>query len=532
MRKKLGEILVEEGLVSKECVAEALSEAGGSRIGDVLLVKGVITEEKLYRAVAKQFNIEFFLLRDVSPDQEALKLVNPSAAKKYKCLPVKKVGGKLKVATSNPVNIVAAADLSLIAGVPVEYVIMSPKDITKAILRFYGESNGVKDTDNLTAVQIVDNIITQAIAEGCSDIHIETQDDSLRVRYRVDGLLQDVSTLDKELEQSVFSRIKVMSDLDISEKRLPQDGAMRFSSSIGVVDLRVSVIPAIFGEKVVMRLLSTDKTRLSLDKVGFSKDDRAKFEKMLSQSYGMILITGPTGSGKTTTLYSAVSHLHTPEKNICTVEDPVEFKVKGITQVHVNPKIGLDFSSVLRSFVRQDPDVILVGEIRDFETADIAVRSALTGHLVLSSLHTNDSASTITRLIEMGVESHLIAASVVGVVAQRLVRKLCSSCKVKATPMEDSVELLALGVSGGDFWRAVGCDRCHGEGYRGRLGIFEVMSTGEDIKTAIIKKASTAEIRSLAEERGTKSFLLDGVEKARMGLTTLKEVMRVAYTES
>ena len=266
--------------------------------------------------------------------------------------------------------------------------------------------------------------------------------------------------------------------------------------------------------------------------MGFSKDDRVRFEKMLSQSYGMILITGPTGSGKTTTLYSAVSHLHTPEKNICTVEDPVEFKVKGITQVHVNPKIGLDFSSVLRSFVRQDPDVILVGEIRDFETADIAVRSALTGHLVLSSLHTNDSASTITRLIEMGVESHLIAASVVGVVAQRLVRKLCSSCKVKATPMEDSVELLALGVSGGDFWRAVGCDRCHGEGYRGRLGIFEVMSAGEDIKTAIIKKASTAEIRSLAEERGTKSFLLDGVEKARMGLTTLKEVMRVAYTES
>jgi len=540
LRKKLGEVLLEEGAITHEQLERALNNSGGSRLGESLVAQGIVTEEKLYRAIAKQHGVSFASLRDITPDQEAIKLLSAATARRYQCVPLKRQTNTLRLATANPLNVLAVNDISLITGLAIELVVMMPRDIDKALSRLYGESSqpsesiAVTEGEAVPVVRMVNRLITQAVEERVSDIHLESQEDGVRVRYRIDGILQDVNRFDKDMALSLFSRIKILSGLDISERRLPQDGAFRHDGSQGSIDLRVSTLPTVMGEKVVMRLLNSARSQMSLSHLGLSKDDNARLENMLTQSYGMILVTGPTGSGKTTTLYSAVQHLHSPTRNICTVEDPVEFRVPGITQVNVNQKIGLGFANVLRALVRQDPDVILVGEIRDFETADIAVRSALTGHLVLSSLHTNDAASTVTRLVEMGVESYLIASSVVGVVAQRLVRKLCPQCRQPMVIPAHSPELGALGLEPGiahSFFRPVGCDHCQGEGYRGRIGVFEVMSIGEEMREAIVRGAPTSEIRAASRRRGTRSFLEDGLGKAREGLTSISETLRVAYQE-
>ncbi len=540
LRKKLGEVLIEDGVVTPEQLERALAASGGSRLGETLVAEGLVSEERLYRAIAKQHGISFVALRDVTPDQEAVKLLNASTARRYQCVPLKRVADTLRLATANPLNVLAVNDISLITGLNIELVVMMPRDVDKALSRLYGESSPPSESIAATegeaapVVRVVNRLIAQALEERASDVHLESQADGVRVRYRIDGVLQDVNRLDKDLALPLFSRIKIMAGLDISERRLPQDGACRFEIPPGTLDLRVSTLPTVAGEKIVLRLLNTSQAQLSLTHLGLTDDDRLRVERMLTQSYGMILITGPTGSGKTTTLYSAVAHLHSPKRNICTVEDPVEFRVPGITQVNVNQKIGLSFATVLRALVRQDPDVILVGEIRDYETADIAVRSALTGHLVLSSLHTNDAASTVTRLSEMGVEPFLIASSVVGVVAQRLVRKLCPHCRQQSVLAAHAPELRALGLDPTithTFFLPVGCDKCHGEGYRGRLGVFEVMSLGEEMREAVARRLGTRELRAVARRHGTRSFLEDGLDKARKGLTDISEVLRVAYQE-
>ena len=540
LRKKLGEIMLEEGIVTHAQLERALATSGGTRLGETLVAQGVVSEERLYRAIAKQHGVGFVSLRDITPDQEAVKLLSADTARRYQCVPLGRQASTLRLATANPLNVLAVNDIALITGLTIEMVVMMPRDIDKALSRLYGESSQPKENiavvegEASPVVRMVNRLIAQAVEERASDIHLESQADGVRVRYRIDGVLQDVNRLDKDIALSLFSRIKILATLDISERRLPQDGAFRFDGSQGSIDLRVSTLPTVAGEKVVMRLLNSSRSQLSLSHLGLSDDDRARFAHMLTQSYGMILVTGPTGSGKTTTLYSAVQHLHSPTRNICTVEDPVEFRVPGITLVNVNQKIGLSFAQVLRALVRQDPDVILVGEIRDFETADIAVRSALTGHLVLSSLHTNDAASTVTRLVEMGVESYLIASSVVGVVAQRLVRKLCPECRQPSVIPAHAPELRALGLDPAishSFFGPVGCDRCHGEGYRGRIGVFEVMSIGEEMREAIVRSAPTSEIRAASRRRGTRSFLEDGLSKARAGLTSISEALRVAYQE-
>lgn len=540
LRKKLGELLLEEGVITHEQLASALATSGGSRLGEALVSQGIVSEEKLYRIIAKQHGASFLLLRDITPEQEAVRLLSAATARRYRCLPLKRTPDTLQLAIADPLNVLAVSDISLITGLKVELVVMTPRDIEKALARLYGEATTAGEVttagegEATPVVRMVNRLIAQACQERASDIHLESQDDGVRVRYRVDGVLQDVSRLDKDMSLALFSRLKVMAHLDISERRLPQDGSFRFNGPQGSFDLRVSTLPTVSGEKVVLRLLNSGRVELSLQKLGLAQADRERLERMLTQSYGMILITGPTGSGKTTTLYSAVHHLHHPSRNICTVEDPVEFRLPGITQVNVNQKIGLTFANVLRAFVRQDPDVILVGEIRDYETADIAIRSALTGHLVLSSLHTNDAASTVTRLSEMGVEPFLIAASIVGVVAQRLVRKLCPACKQPHMLPAQSPELRALGLDAAEqhkFYLPTGCDKCHGEGFRGRVGVFEVMSVGEEMRAAIARQASTGELRAVARHAGSRSLLADAVDKAREGLTTVAEALRVAYQE-
>jgi type IV pilus assembly protein PilB len=540
LRKKLGELLLEEGVITHEQLAGALTASNGARLGETLVTQGLVSEEKLYRIIAKQHGARFVLLRDITPEQEAVKLLSAATARRYRCLPLKRTPDTLQLAIADPLNVLAVSDISLITGLKVELVVMTPRDIEKALARLYGETttpgevSTAGEGEATPVVRMVNRLIAQACQERASDIHLESQDDGVRVRYRVDGVLQDVSRLDKDMALALFSRLKVMAQLDISERRLPQDGSFRFNGPQGSFDLRVSTLPTVSGEKVVLRLLNSGRVELSLQKLGLAQADRERLERMLTQSYGMILITGPTGSGKTTTLYSAVHHLHHPSRNICTVEDPVEFRLPGITQVNVNQKIGLSFASVLRAFVRQDPDVILVGEIRDYETADIAIRSALTGHLVLSSLHTNDAASTVTRLSEMGVEPFLIAASIVGVVAQRLVRKLCPACRQPHVLPAQSPELRALGLDAAEqhkFYLPTGCDKCHGEGFRGRVGVFEVMSVGEEMRAAIVRQAATGELRAAARRAGSRSLLADAVDKAREGLTTVAEALRVAYQE-
>ncbi|KAF0197448.1 MAG: type IV pilus assembly protein PilB [Bacillota bacterium] len=539
-RKKLGEILLEDGVITREQLEHALNKAGGARLGESLLAHGYISEEKLAQAIAKQFGLRFVLLRDITPDQEAVKLLSAATARRYQVVPLARAEKTLRLATANPMNVLAVDDIALITGFNIEMAVMTTRDIERALARLYADSPvhtevaEVNEAEATPVVRMVNRLITQAVQERASDIHMEPQDDAIRVRYRIDGVLQDISKLDKEISLPLISRIKIMAGLDISERRLPQDGALRFTRGSGVTDLRVSTLPTITGEKVVMRILNSSEANLSLSDIGLLPDSRAAVERMLRYSYGMILITGPTGSGKTTSLYSALAHLHTPDKNICTVEDPVEFRVQGLNQVNVNPKIGLSFANVLRSLVRQDPDVILVGEIRDYETADIAVRSALTGHLVLSSIHTNDAPSTITRLSEMGVEPFLIASSVVGVIAQRLVRKLCLHCKKPTVMMASSPELLALGLDPSvdhHFYGPVGCDKCGGEGYRGRFGVFEVLSINEEIRDLIASRANTSAIRAASRRQGGRSIQEDGIIKAKQGLTTITEILRVAFQE-
>ena len=550
----ISDVIVELGFASADRVSAAVEEAKSSgRTPEQLLVDaGALTSEQLARAIAERFGLDFVDLSIYKTDPGALNLVSAQAAKRYHAAPIgfDESGKRLLVAMADPSNVLALDDLKLMTGHPITRVVAAPEDLATVIARMSRLDDAVaeaidegEDDDDLSAlteiresaddapvIKLVNSLIAQAVDEGASDVHFEPQESrDMRVRYRVDGVLNETTQIPKRMNAGVVSRIKIMADLDIAERRLPQDGRVSLKVEGHAVDIRVVTIPGVWGEGIVMRLLDKEQVLLSMDTLGIAGDSHDRFASAIRQSYGAILVTGPTGSGKSTTLYAALNTINSPEKNIITIEDPVEYQLPGINQIQVNPKAGLGFPQGLRSMLRADPDIIMVGEIRDAETARIAVESALTGHLVLSTLHTNDAPSAITRLTEMGIEPFLTASAVDCVVAQRLARKLCTHCKKRVVLSQAS--LAAAGFPADldvEAYEPAGCPRCNGSGYKGRIGVYEVMTLSEEIRAQTIERTSADVIREIAISQGMKPLRVDGLDKVKQGLTSIAEVARVA----
>jgi type IV pilus assembly protein PilB len=560
-RQRLGEMLVAESVLTQEQLQQALAQQKkiGKRLGDVLISLGFASEETIAAALGRQLGIPYITLSHYEIDSQIIKTIPEDIVRKYKIIPVDKTGNQLTVALSDPANIYILDELKVLTGNDIIPLISYESEINRAIDQYYRKQDVLQETlrdieeiktdiemvsdekeldlaaikdmaEDAPVVKLVNVLVQEAIKERASDIHIEPYEDSLRVRYRIDGVLHEVAPPPKRLHPAITSRIKILSDLDIAERRLPQDGRFKVRVADRVVDMRVSSIPTIFGEKIVMRILDREGLVLDLTKLGFEPDSLQTFQEIIRKPYGMVLVTGPTGSGKTTTLYSALSTINSPTRNIMTAEDPVEYQLKGVNQIQVKDDIGLSFAAALRSFLRQDPDIILVGEIRDLETAEIAIKAAMTGHLVLSTLHTNDAASSITRLSDMGVEPFLVAASMLMVVAQRLVRQICPRCKEVYKPTPEIVQALGIGDRDMEtmrFYRGTGCDYCHKSGYRGRMALYEVLVVNEKIREAVVEKGSVSKIKKLAKERGTRSLRDSGILKVLDGSTTVEEVLSV-----
>lgn len=556
--------MVKESLITKEQLAKAVDEQkkqAGLRIGEVLTHLGMVSEQDLISALGKQLGIPYVttgvgLLRPAI-DQDLEKLITKDFATKHIVLPLSRNLNSLTCAIYDPLDLVLLDNLRKMTACEINPVIATKSDILKAIEEFYGKVNLLKEAvkesyhetpeaaepevelsqdelslDTLIAkaeeapvVKLVDLIIRQAIDERASDIHIEPYKDRISLRYRIDGALYDIPPPAKHLHLPIISRIKILAKMDIAEKRLPQDGAFMVRSENRVIDLRVSTVPTVYGEKVVIRLLDRSQLPLELMQLGFEQKQLEDFRKAISAPYGMVFITGPTGSGKTTTLYAALNEINNPHKNIITIEDPVEYRIDGINQVQVKPDIGLTFATALRSFLRQDPDIMMVGEVRDLETAQICVRSALTGHLVLSTLHTNDAPSTLARLIDIGVEPYLLMPSLLLVVAQRLVRKLCPECKEAYEPNQEKLGRIKLNTD--LIYRPKGCDKCNQIGYRGRIAVLEVMLISEDITRLVLESSPLIKIREAAKAQGMDSLWESGLKKVEKGITSLEEVMAI-----
>ena len=554
-RKRLGDLLVETSLITQQQLLQALAvqKKSGHRLGKVLCDLNYVSEDAMIQVLEFQLGVPHVELSNMCIMPAVAALIPVALAERHQIIPIKKEGKKITLAMVDPTNFYAIDDVRMVSGFDVEPVIATEKDVLQAIRESYGVqdlvdkavnqmrpedgliANTMQTADDAPIITLVNSLISQAIKDVASDIHIEPQEKTLRVRFRIDGMLREIGSFPRDIHAAIVARIKIISEMDIAEKRIPQDGRIKIREAGRDVDVRVSTLPTIMGEKVVMRLLDQKAVILDINKLGFSPENKEKFRQLYTQSYGMILVTGPTGSGKTTTLYSTLTTVNSPDKNIITLEDPVEYRLPGINQVQVNPKTGLTFANGLRSILRQDPNVVLVGEIRDGETADIAIRASLTGHVVFSTLHTNDAAGTITRLIDMDVEPFLVASSVLGVVAQRLVRVICQGCKESYTPPPDSLERIFVGVTPEEeltLYRGIGCSRCNNNGYRGRMAIHEVMSITSKLREAINRKASSDEISSIAMSQGMITMRQDGIQKALTGLTDLREVMRVAYAGS
>ena len=556
--KPLGQTLIEAGVLTPETLVVALarSEHTPERLGEALVALGAVTADDVQRALATQRGLPFIAAEDLPFTLPVLKNLSPKYLRQYEACPVSLEGTSLTVATADPTNPLLVDELRQTLGGQVKLCVAPRDAILAAIERTYGastalqkivegmgpgeEADGEEDVSQLRdmafeapVVRLVNLLIEEAVTSEASDIHIEPSEDNLRVRYRIDGILYDLEAPPRRLQAAVTSRIKLMAELNIAERRLPQDGRIRMALNGRRVDIRVSSIPTIHGESIVMRLLDRSSVFLPFDKLGFGPATAGKFDKLINQPNKILLVTGPTGSGKTTTLYAALDKINAPEKKIITIEDPVEYQLKGINQIAVRPKIGLTFAGGLRHIVRQDPDVIMVGEIRDLETAEISVHAALTGHLVFSTLHTNDAPGAITRLQDMGVEPYLIASVLSGVLAQRLVRRICQACRVPDTP--DPGDLLAIGVMdtrGVELYRGQGCEACRKTGYKGRVGAYELFIITEEIRSLILRKASTGEIRRVAVEQGMVSLREDAWGKARAGFTTVEEILRVTQEDS
>jgi type IV pilus assembly protein PilB len=553
--QQLGEVLLEEQLVSAADLQRAREEQdrSGKSLGRVLVELGLLDEAGLVSALAKRLGLDFVDLDDRLIEPQVAALVPESLARRYGLVPVDiDDRGRLRIAMSDPSNVLALDDVRTATDREVVAVVATRAAIQGAIERFLGKDDGFDDmpdgfgqddeesadlealvsvVDDAPIVRFVNALISQAVRDGASDIHIEPQERDVRIRYRVDGVLHQVMTQSRKIHPAVVSRLKIMADINIAERRIPQDGRISLRTGGKQIDLRVSTLPTVYGEKVVMRILDAASVVLELSELGFMDHNYARFESSFLKPYGMILVTGPTGSGKSTTLYATLNVINKPEVNIVTTEDPVEYRLAGISQVQINPKAGLTFPAALRSILRQDPDVVLVGEMRDHETAHIGMEAALTGHLVLSTLHTNDAPSAVTRLTEMGIDPFLVASAIDCVLAQRLVRKLCVKCK---EPYEPSPEQLKVaGLPWGDedalptLFRPVGCPACAKTGYRGRVAVHEVMLVTEEIERLIVEHASTDEIAKFAMAQGMRTMREDGLAKVLLGRTTLEEVARV-----
>jgi len=552
----LGSLLVETGLITNDQLAEALATQAstGRPIGRVLIDQGLISESDLVRALAKQVGLEFVDLTERAIDATVASLIPEGLARRYQALPISWDDDVLVVAMADPSNVLAVDDIRALTGAQVRCVVATSVQIRETIDRFHRLDSEVDDlasqaADELTdkdelanvsavvedapIVKFVNLLITQAVADRASDIHVEPAERDLRIRFRIDGVLHEVMRSPKAIQAGVISRLKVMSDINIAERRIPQDGRMSLTVGGKPIDLRVATLPTVHGEKVVMRILDKNQALLSLEDQGFLPDTLERYERSFRKPYGTVLVTGPTGSGKSTTLYATLNVLNEVQRNIITIEDPVEYRLAGINQIQVNPKAGLTFASALRSILRADPDVLLVGEIRDRETAIIGIEAALTGHLVLTTLHTNDAASTPMRLLEMGVEPFLVTSALDVVLAQRLARRLCDRCKEPYQPSEE--ELLSARwametIDIGDWptlHRAVGCSACGRTGYRGRFALHEVMPISEEIERLIIERRSVEDLSKVAQMEGMIPLRQDGLRKAAMGMTSIEEIFRV-----
>ena len=568
MSVRLGEILIKENLITPEQLKQALDyqKQHGGRLGTCMMKMGFISDDEITAVLSRQYGVPSINLKYYEVDASVIKLIPQDTAIRYQIVPLSRVGSTLTIAMTDPTNVFAMDDIKFMTGFNVEPVVASESAITEAIHKFYGEAESVEElsrvmkdlaaddaaemelaaeeqemdlatleraAEEAPIIKLVNLFLTDAVKRGASDIHIEPYEKELRVRFRIDGILQSVMSPPLKLKDAIISRIKIMSKLDISEKRLPQDGRImikyRKDGKRKELDFRVSTVPTLFGEKIVMRLLDKENLRLDMTKLGFEQESLTKFERAILRPYGMVLVTGPTGSGKTNTLYSSVARLNTAETNIMTAEDPVEFQLPGINQVQMKDQIGLNFAAALRAFLRQDPNIILVGEIRDFETAEIAVKAALTGHLVLSTLHTNDAPATISRLMNMGIEPFLVATSVNLICAQRLVRRVCSNCKEPLAIPEQA--LLDAGYSPEEvksttIYHGKGCSTCNKNGYKGRVGLYEVMEINDELRELILVGASALELKKKALELGMITLRRSGLIKVAAGLTTLEEVLR------
>lgn len=559
MALELGKMLVKAGKITEEQLQQALEmqKRGDGKLGEILVRLGAVPDENVISEfIGKQLNIGALRLTDIELNPEIVKLIPPDIAKKFNVIAVSKISKTLIVAISDPNNIYVLDAIKFITGCNIQPVISPENTIKKAIDAYYKDSSGLNElikgisqgeleiiedseedfneqdlqsqVQDKPLVKLVDGIIAEAINKGASDIHFECYEKRVRVRYRFDGSLQESAPIPFKYRAAIISRMKIMADLDISERRLPQDGRIKVKLAGRTIDLRVSVLPTIFGEKVVMRILDPKSLMVDMTQLGFPQLALKNFDKTIHLPYGMILVTGPTGSGKTTTLYSALKTLNTADVNILTAEDPVEFNFDGINQVLVRSDIGLTFAAGLRSFLRQDPDIIMVGEIRDGETADIAIKAALTGHLVFSTLHTNDAASTINRLVDMGVPGYLVAASTKLIMAQRMVRKICTYCKQEIQITSQILEMLQLTKEeseGLKIYEGKGCSNCNNIGYSGRTGLFEVMPISSTIERLIVNGASTAEIKQQGVNEGMLTLRAAGIEKLKLGITSVEEVV-------
>ena len=589
MPVRIGELLLKEKRITPEQLQDALNyqRTAGGKLGVNLVKLGYVKDEEITALLSKQYGVPSIALNQFDIDAAVIKLVPSETARKYQIVPLSRAGATLTIAMTDPTNVFAMDDVKFMTGYNVEPVVASETALLEAIDRYYGvdaptsgkgassstisivapgesalevaaralddgsltsadsDVEVIEDLEEISAdslarqgeeapvIKLVNVVLMSAISKGASDIHIEPYEKEYRIRYRVDGILYNIMAPPLKMRDAITSRIKNMAKLDIAEKRLPQDGRIkiRFSDngSLKDIDFRVSSLPTLFGEKIVMRLLDKSKLMLDMTKLGFEDESLQKLEAAISKPWGMVLVTGPTGSGKTNTLYSSISKINTPETNIMTAEDPVEFNLPGVNQVQVRESIGLNFAAALRSFLRQDPNIILVGEIRDFETAEIAVKAALTGHLVLSTLHTNDAPSTINRLMNMGIEPFLVASSLNLVCAQRLVRRVCANCKVEEPVQPQALE--QMGFTSADAktvkaFRGSGCEKCNKTGYKGRVGLYEVMEITDELRELILVGASALELRRKAVEEGMITLRGSGLRKVKLGVTSLEEVLR------
>lgn len=568
----IGDICIRLNLITQEQLMQALEKQKQLKtqesLGDVLVNMGVITEKDRIRCLGEQWGVPFVDLTEVEPEPELLKMVSQEIARRQKVFPVARKNGKLTLAMRNPLDIFVIDEIRLMTGVEVEPMIAMEEDIVAAINRLYrtealakkAVSEVMRDiegadidftttepireedfsieqlkelSEEAPVIRLVNLIISRAVTDGASDIHIEPTRDAVRIRFRIDGILHEALAAPKKVQASMVSRIKIMAEMDIAEKRAPQDGRIGAVIDGRQFDFRVSTLPSVYGEKIVLRVLDKSSISIGLNKLGLLPETLERFESLIMRTYGIILVTGPTGSGKSTTLYSVLSKLNSGEKNILTIEDPVEYELQGITQTQINAKAGLTFAAGLRTMLRQDPNIIMVGEIRDAETAIIAVEAALTGHLVLSTLHTNDAPGAVTRLIDMGIEPFLISSGVIGVLAQRLVRCICTKCKEQYNPPIDAVKRLGIQLEDNStvtFYRGRGCDYCKGTGYKGRIGVYELMAITDKIRDLIIGRCSSQMVRAAAIEGGMKTLKEDAMEKILLGTTSLEESLRVIYS--